>query len=126
MSIDGDIRARLTGNAAVATLFGTRIYAERPPENVAVPYVTYNQVSRRAIGDHSGSSFGPRRWQFDVWAYTYADSFDGAEAIESALKGWQAATVAGEIDIPEPATTSPARYHRALDMFIWAADPQPA
>lgn len=130
MSIHGDIRARLIGNAAVTAIVGPRVYYRELPSTAVVPAVTFHQVSRMVRGEHSGESMGPRRWQFNCWAAVEngSDYLPGtdtalAEAVEAALKGWRSAMPLGQVDLRDQATMRP---YVALDMSIWATDPVPA
>jgi len=91
--------ARLKGLTAVSDLVGAKIYPMKAPQKVALPYVTYQQISRVPANHAMGTtSTNFQRIQVDCWA----SSYDGAQALAAAVRGDEAESsptgLAGWID----------------------------
>lgn len=84
------IYARLSGDAAVAALVGTRIYPQEGPENAVYPLIIYFQVSG---GDKSSRGLTGAQKHFrtlqqvDILARTPAEAIAIAAAVRAALDG---------------------------------------
>ncbi|XBQ15803.1 MAG: DUF3168 domain-containing protein [Oceanicaulis sp.] len=90
MSEEAVLFSRLTGDAAIAAIVGTRVYPVEAPEGAALPHLVYRLVSDgrvRAMTTDTGVT--PRRVQITA----KAAGFDGvaalANAVKAALKDWR-------------------------------------
>ena len=82
--------ARLSADAAVAALVGTRIYPQEGPEDAPLPLISYFQVSS---GDASsrGLSGAQKHFrtlqQIDIYARTALEAQQIASAVRASLDG---------------------------------------
>lgn len=92
---------RVTGDALVAAILGTRLYPELP-QAVVYPAAAYQVISRRHSQHFGGSSnFRRARLQFDVYAETWAECIKLGDAIISALDGWREVVDLGTPEEPD-------------------------
>lgn len=70
------------------TLVGNRVYPDVAPENVTLPYITYQQIGGEALNffDQSIPSKSNRRFQVNVWAGTRAQVVTLAKQVEDAMR----------------------------------------
>jgi hypothetical protein len=90
------LHARLTQNAGVAALVGTRVHPDMLPQAVSYPAIRYVQVSRvevmrkaQATGPGAKLAIVRGRWQLDVYAKTYKQAHLVAAAVTAAVYGWR-------------------------------------
>jgi hypothetical protein len=143
-----DVRAFLlgsptTGNAtrdaaavAIVAALDDRIFPLRLPQVVTLPAIRYQRVDRDGVYSLQGfSRLARRRYQFDVYAETYAAAEALALALEARLDGYQgpmgatspAPRCGGAIqdlarDFPEPEPDVRAgeeRYRITQDYLLW-------
>lgn len=128
MSAERALYARLTSDASVAALIGTRLFPNFAPLGTAAPFATYRRISTRPIGglvERAGFVFA--RIQIDVFAETYPAVRAAASAIRVSLDRYrgspgpgltiEGATWQGDLDIYEDDMVPP--LHRvSLDFFI--------
>lgn len=98
MALIGELLyARLTGNAGLAALVGTRVHPDMLPQNVTYPAIRYNQVSRVEVvrkpvaAGGVGASLAIVRgtFQLDCYAKTYKQAHQVAVAAAAAVYGWR-------------------------------------
>ena len=99
------------------------------PPSVTLPACRFLRVSTMPEYTHDGDALLERiRWQFDVWADTYAEVSQQADTLRTAWSGYQgqvyeapeihisAAFIAGRRDLYEPETES---YRATVDVIMW-------
>lgn len=90
MTIESAIYSRLSGDAAVAALAGTRIYPVQAPPAAARPYVVYLLVAAARDRTFAGpSGLVDPRYQFDCYADDADTAAALARAVRAALDGWR-------------------------------------
>lgn len=98
MALIGELLyARLTGNAGLAALVGTRVHPDMLPQNVTYPAIRYVQVSRVEVvrkpvaAGGVGASLAIVRgtFQLDCYAKTYKQAHQVAIAAAAAVYGWR-------------------------------------
>ena len=83
MTIESVIYTQLTGFAGLSALVALRVYPTPAPQNVVVPFVTYQRISAvRYPGMGSDSPLVSSRFQFDA----IAASFIGMRAVMDQLR----------------------------------------
>lgn len=128
MKIEAALFSRVTTYAGFAALCGTRVYPIVLPQNPTLPAVTFQRISavREQIFGGSAGLAHPR-FQFTVWASTYASSRDVAEQLRLALDGYYGlmggaggvqadATLVGEQEFFDPET---GWYQTMMDFEVW-------
>lgn len=84
--IGAAIYARLSGDAGVSALVGTRIYPGAGPEGATYPLVLYNQIDSGAVRDLSSATDHFRTLQqIDVYATTKSSAVAIAAAVRASL-----------------------------------------
>lgn len=89
MTLEEAVYARLTADAAVAAIIGTRAYPILAPQNVALPYVVFQRSETENLA-HLGGRGTHDRVQLAVIAYA-ADSIGAralADAAQTVLDEW--------------------------------------
>lgn len=98
MALIGELLyARLTGNAGLAALVGTRVHPDMLPQNVTYPAIRYVQVSRVEVvrkpvaagGVGAKLAIVRGTFQLDCYAKTYKQAHQVATAAAGAIYGWQ-------------------------------------
>ena len=84
--IGAAIYARLSADAGVSALVGTRIYPGAGPENATYPLVLYNQIDSGAVRDLASVTDHFRTLQqIDVYAATKGNAVAIAAAVRASL-----------------------------------------
>ena len=115
MSIQTDLRA------LIGPLLADRAYPVAAPDSPVAPYLTYQRVSATPenvmAGNGGANPLTNTRLQIDVYATTYAEAQDRAQAIRSALQGWGIQNVTNsEQDLYE----DDVKLHRVMiDISTW-------
>lgn len=89
--------ARLTGDTALAALVGSRVHPDMLPQTVTYPAIRYYQVSRAEVArkpvaaTEAGAGLAIVRGmvQVDVYAKTYKQAHQVADAVKGAIYGWR-------------------------------------
>ncbi len=90
MSVEKDIRTYMGTRTAITDIVGSRIYAQKLPQEATFPSLVYNRVSTQRTYSHSGdSSLTTPRIQYSCFAETYEDAKDLAEQIVSEMSGFK-------------------------------------
>lgn len=120
------IESTLTANAGLAALIGARLYPVLLPQRPTLPAVTYQRISTLTIPtrDEHHASLERPRFQFGVWAASYASARAVAQVLRVALPTLkqasnpriQVALLQDDQDAYEPETQ---RWRAILDVFIW-------
>jgi hypothetical protein len=97
MTLEAAMLAHLLGASAVTALVGQRISPPPAPQNQAVPFVTYQRISRVTPLTFTGET-GPsrHRLQVDCWATSYLAATALADTVEQALHNFRGA-VSGRV-----------------------------
>lgn len=123
MSIDAAVYTRLTEELDID------FYPLTLPPSVTLPAGTYRRVSTAPEYTHNGDALLERiRWQFDVWAETYAEACQQADTLRAAWSGYSgqvyetpaiyvdAAFIQSRRDLFDPETQS---YRTTTDVTMW-------
>lgn len=82
MSIYSELYTALTGNATLAALVSTRIYATIAPSDVVAPFVVYQHIASAPASTHGEAhEIAEEMMQFSC----YADTFSEAVSVRTAL-----------------------------------------
>jgi len=89
--LDESIYSYLANYSGLTALVSTRIYAFQIPQGATLPCVTFQRIDTPRTLTHDSSGIGNElanpRFQFDVWATTYASAKAINEQIRAALNG---------------------------------------
>jgi hypothetical protein len=88
-SLEAVLFARLTGDAGVFALVGTRVYPVNAPPGAALPHLVYSRAGGagvRAMGGATGIQ--PARVQVSVKARGFDQGVDVCDAVKAALVDW--------------------------------------
>ena len=133
MTVEAEIKTRLSGFAGLSALISDRIYPVTLPQNVEMPAVSYRRVSAERVSAMGADTGLVRaRFQFDCWSGEHENgdsgTFDEAKAVAKqvrlALQRWrntsgtvvQDTFMIGDQDLHEHDTET---YHAALDFEIF-------
>lgn len=72
----------------LTALVGTRVFNVQAPQNVAMPYVTFQQVSGDRVHVMGRDSLARPRFQFDSWGTTRKDAEDVNAQVVAAFNRW--------------------------------------
>lgn len=89
MSVQSAVFSRLVGNAGVSAVADARIYPLVAPQGAAMPYATYQLISRvpvNGIGGPVGTEMTLA--QVNCIADSYAAARSLAAAVKAAMEGW--------------------------------------
>jgi len=133
ISIEEGIVHLLKNNAGVSALVGTRIYAQKLPQNPIMPALTYQLITPMSLISHQGmSGTAYSRYQITGWDTTELGIIALMKAVRICLgcyKGTvgvapntvviQALLPVGGYETYEPTT---GLFMRSLDFEIWNAE----
>jgi hypothetical protein len=119
MTIKDDIYTRLSGDAGVTALVGTRIYRRVLPQDSTLPAITYTQVSERPLVNLDGENTTRNaRFQFDCFGSTDSAAEDLADALRAAMI--TDSVFASVRESQSDAYTDDAKqYQVSIDFSIW-------
>lgn len=105
MDIGEAIYSRLSTDATVAALVGTRIFPYTPKEPAARPYITYHLISMMPRPHAMGAdpAVVTDRYQVDLWTDTYTGLIALDDAVMAVLSRWRGT---------EAGVTVQASFHR--------------
>jgi len=87
-TVEAALVARLTGDAGVTALVGSRVYPQVVPQDAAMPALAYQRISETPEYSHTGfSSLSRTRFQITIEADTMASVKAVAQAVRIALRG---------------------------------------
>lgn len=90
MSVKAAIYNRLSNFSALTSLVSTRIYPGIAPQNTAIPYVTYQQISNESISAMGADTGLERpRFQVDSWSTSPLEADNVAIQVKSALQRYE-------------------------------------
>lgn len=121
MTIEETIYALLKVNPGLVPLIGDRIYPVDFPQRAAFPLIVYTRISSPMVLSHNlGASMSYPRFQFSVWAATYAGANGVADKLLEALNGVILGTGSASIpvDIRESRDGETELYRIDLDCQI--------
>lgn len=120
MSIQDDLYTALSGYAALTALVSTRIYPIKVPQSPTYPFVVYQRLSNIHINSLSGSSgLNQSRYQFDIYAATYASANSIADEVVGAMV---AATTYESIQLSRidlDFDDNVGEYRISIDFSVW-------
>jgi len=131
MSIEAAIYEILSTDSTVAALVGARIKPSILPQGLAMPAITYQQIS----GPRDETTDGPTglvasRWQVNMWATTYAGVLVVRTAVRQILDGYSSTAAGtriqcvhlideGDVPVTQPGKDVSTRYGKRFDFRIW-------
>lgn len=87
--IESALRTRALAVSAVSDLIVARMYPLKLPQAPSYPAVSYTRVSGPRLYAHDGAAgMAEGRFQFDVWAASYASAKAVGAALRGALEGF--------------------------------------
>lgn len=130
MSVETGIFKLLSGNAAVSSLVGTRIYPLIVPEGATFPSVVYQRIdtARNANTFQNGAELPVARFQLTCWAENFADAAALEKAVRQTLAGFvgladdttiQACLVTDTRDTWEHEISTLGLFRRDIDFEIF-------
>lgn len=111
-------------HAGLTALIGTRLYPGVLPQKCTYPAVNYSRVTAPRVSAMGADTGLVRaRFQFDIWAETYAAARAVATQVIAAYKRWNTTTgvtiqdiyLVGDVDLYEDETRI---HHPALDFEV--------
>lgn len=120
-TIEETIFSTLSADAGVGAICGDRIYPVVAPQDAANPYVIYTAISELPLNTLEGESpMKNRRFQFDCYAKTFAESRALYVAVHNALIGLSPRPVRQSlINFYE---SEPALFRFSVDYSIWQCE----
>jgi len=133
MSLDAALQAILTGDAGVAALVGTRVYAVTAPQGDTLPDITYQRIASEPVHARTEPGLIRAEVQVDCWAATLAAAAGVRDAVVAALSrysGTAGSTVIQDAllmndweghdteSVPVGATDTGV-YRRTLEFAVW-------
>lgn len=124
MAIETAIYTRLSGYNDLSSLVSTRISPNKRKQDGVLPAITYQRISsQRFSAMGSDSNVVKARFQFDVWAATYASASAVRDALIASLQRWRTTSgatvydcfIIGEYDLYEDDID---QHHIAIDVEI--------
>lgn len=134
VSLNGALRAILTGDAGVAALVGARVYAITAPQDDPLPDVTYQRIAAEHTHLWAADAGLVRaEVQVDCWGRTLAEASSVRDAVLAALNRYsgtadstviQEVLVMNEFDQHDTEGTPVGRtdtgiYRRTLEFAVW-------
>lgn len=125
MIVEAEISSTLQVYAGLIPLVSTRIYPLLLPQTPVLPAIVYQKISGPRSYSHSGdSNLTFTRYQFSIWAHTYAIAKSVAAQLRACLSGKQfttirAAFVANEMDGYDSETKD---FRIIMDFMFWVAE----
>lgn len=90
MTIEKDIHYRLSNDADVSPLVGSRVYPMKLPQGWTLPAITYQRISGERAHCLGGPSGRARpRFQIDCWDDDYEDVKDLANKVRLCMDGFK-------------------------------------
>ena len=134
-TIEEGIIEALTGESTITDICGTRIYPMKAPQDAALPYITYQQIS--ADRDHvldGPSGLAINRYQFNHWATTYGGAKRLFEAVRKFFDGYTGTVASRQIQAVQSQTETDIlnqkdgadvmdRYGKSMDYLIGFQEP---
>lgn len=123
MSFEPDLVAFLNGNSTITDVIGTRLYPDMIPQDVTMPAVSYQIISRQ--GEHSTpqgfSNLAKYRVQFTVVAESALSRAVVVDAWGTAVDGMRAGLIqAGFFDNQVNSyVMDTERYVSRIDYMFW-------
>ena len=123
--IEEGLKSYLAGVAAIAAIVSGRIYPVKLPDEPTLPALVYLRTAGVSVESLDGKGAAHPRFQIDAYAETYAAVKGLAEAVKTALRGYQgtwgtlkiqAVRFLGDADMYEPETEE---ERVTMDFEIW-------
>ncbi len=117
------VRDRLLLNADLVTLVGTRVHANKAPQDTAAPYVVMQVISDVPENTLSGSSVGRLsivRLQVDVYGATYLTAAAVAELTDLVISGLVSSDLAAQLISSRDFYDDGSQLHRVSQDFTVA------
>ena len=91
--IEAELVAQLKANSTLTGLVGTRIYPLTAPQNVVIPYITYQIVNCRSMQCVSGNTYQENiRVQIDCWSLNYGQAVSIKDAVKASISQWKSSS----------------------------------
>lgn len=129
MSVEEALVAHLASAAGLTALIDGRIYPVQLPQTVALPALTYQRISRTPTQHRSSrrAQHSRGRFQFDVWAPSYAATNGVKSALLDAMAEFRQAS-APRVDVAllkddrDAFEAEPSRWRSIVDYYIWSTE----
>lgn len=128
--IESAIYSLLKNDGTINGLVGTKIYPNLVPQSIAMPAITYQEISSPREYTASGATGTTEaRFQINCWDDNYSGAKEVAEAVRKKLSGYkgtvgilkiQSCFLVDEDDMPQasPETDVLKRYGKRLDFIL--------
>lgn len=118
--IEERIFTRLSGNAGLSALVGSRIYGGTLPQNVTLPAIIYFLVNDKPLNSLSGENARKNgRYQFDIYAQTYRETKLIKAALLAAMAPYGTDFKAVRIDGSDRYEKDVELHRLGVDYSIW-------
>jgi hypothetical protein len=89
MSMEGDLRTKVIGDAAVSALVSTRMSPVTLPQDVVLPALSYQIIDTLHVESSRGSSgLAASRVQISAWSGDHSEVVELAEKVRLVLHGF--------------------------------------
>lgn len=115
MSYQSDIYTRLTTDATLSGLVGSRVFADVGDSSTGTPYIVYQVISTDGETAHDGTrDIEFPLVQFSVWGASKTSVIQTASALNATLDGQ---TIPGDSDLTMVFTDQSGTYENASNLF---------
>jgi hypothetical protein len=126
-NIEELIYTAVTGNAGIAALVSTRVYPMMLPQEPTLPAITYQRISTPRVTAHDGGTgLEYPRFQFDVYAATYAGARALAKLLVALFNAKKSAVTTGTVTFVESDRDNydpdTGVFRRMVDVVLWCND----
>ena len=116
MSIELDLVAKLKANTTLSGLVGARIYPLTAPQNVVIPYVTYQVINGRDMQCLSGNTYQEDiRIQIDCWSLSYGQVISIKDAVKASISLWKSSS---DINVSDGYESDTKLFRKMIDFKI--------
>ena len=116
MSIEVDLIAKLKSNTTLTGLVATRIYPLTAPQNVVIPYITYQIINVRDMQCISGNTYQEEvRVQIDCWSLNYGQVISIKDAVKASISLWKSSS---DINVMDGFENDTKLFRKMIDFKI--------
>lgn len=118
--IEERLFTRLSGDAGLSALVGTRIYGGLLPQAVSLPAIIYFLVNDKPLNSLSGENARKNsRFQFDIYAETFSETRAIKAALLAAMAPYGSDFKAVRIDGGDKYEHQVELHRLGIDYSIW-------
>lgn len=122
MTVVETVRAKLTADAALTALVGSRIYPQFLPQDPTLPAIVLSVISDVPVqpsftGSHA-TTLREARLQVDAYATKYLDAHQVADAVDAAIADVATPDLSIQRDIREDLYENETQLHRVSTDYM--------